>query len=118
MSGFEQRRKTPPPSAGPFLAEVTNHLDPTYMGSLEVALYKGLASNIKEKGETYVVRYCSPFAGNTSVRYEGTNSSDFNDVQKSYGWWAVPPDVGTTVMVIFIDGDPNQGYWFGCIHSQ
>jgi predicted chitinase len=117
MSGFEQRRKTPPPSAGPFLAEVTNHLDPTYMGSLEVALYKGLASNIKEKGETYVVRYCSPFAGNTSVRYEGTNSSDFNDVQKSYGWWAVPPDVGTTVMVIFIDGDPNQGYWFGCIQD-
>ena len=117
MSGFEQRRKTPPPSAGPFLAEVTNHLDPTYMGSLEVALYKGLASNIKEKGETYVVRYCSPFAGNTSVRYEGTNSSDFNDVQKSYGFWMVPPDVGTTVMVIFIDGDPNQGYWFGCVQD-
>jgi predicted chitinase len=112
---FEKRQRAPLPSPGPFLAEVTNHLDPTYMGSLEVALLKGMPSSTKAQGETYVVRYLSPFAGNTSIRHEGTNSSDFNDVQKSYGWWAVPPDIGTTVMVMFIDGDPNQGFWFGCL---
>ena len=113
--GFETRKRAPLPTPGPFLAEVTNHLDPTYMGGLEVALIKGMPSSTKIQGETYVVRYLSPFAGNTSIRHEGTNSSDFNDVQKSYGFWAVPPDVGTTVMVIFIDGDPNQGYWMGCV---
>ena len=112
---FETRNRAPLPSSGPFLAEVTNHLDPTYMGGLEVALIKGIPNSTKLQGETYVVRYLSPFAGNTSVRHEGTNSSDFNDVQKSYGFWAVPPDIGTTVMVIFIDGDPNQGYWMGCV---
>jgi predicted chitinase len=32
--------------------------------------------------------------------------------------WFVPPDVGTIVMVIFIDGDPNQGYWMGCVPDQ
>jgi predicted chitinase len=85
------------------------------MGGLEVALIKGIPNSTKLQGETYVVRYLSPFAGNTSIRHEGTNSSDFNDVQKSYGFWAVPPDIGTTVMVIFIDGDPNQGYWMGCV---
>lgn len=113
--GFETRKRAPLPSPGPFLAEVTNHLDPTYMGGLEVALVKGMPNSTKIQGETYVVRYLSPFAGNTSIRHEGTNSSDFNDVQKSYGFWAVPPDIGTTVMVIFIDGDPNQGYWMGCV---
>ena len=113
--GFETRKRAPLPSPGPFLAEVTNHLDPTYMGGLEVALIKGMPNSTKIQGETYVVRYLSPFAGNTSIRHEGTNSSDFNDVQKSYGFWAVPPDIGTTVMVIFIDGDPNQGYWMGCV---
>ena len=113
--GFETRKRAPLPSPGPFLAEVTNHLDPTYMGGLEVALIKGIPNSTKLQGETYVVRYLSPFAGNTSIRHEGTNSSDFNDVQKSYGFWAVPPDIGTTVMVIFIDGDPNQGYWMGCV---
>jgi predicted chitinase len=112
---FETRTRAPLPSPGPFLAEITNHLDPTYMGGLEVALIKGMPGSTKIQGETYVVRYLSPFAGNTSVRHEGTNSSDFNDVQKSYGFWAVPPDIGTTVMVIFIDGDPNQGYWMGCV---
>lgn len=114
---FEKRTRSKLPSPGPFLAEVTNHLDPTYMGSLEVALIKGVPNTVTEQGETFLVRYLSPFAGNTSIRYEGSNSSDFNDVQKSYGFWAVPPDVGATVMVMFIDGDPNQGYWFGCVQD-
>lgn len=114
---FEKRSRAPLPSPGPFLAEVTNHLDPTYMGCLEVALLKGTPNSTKEQGETYLVKYLSPFAGNTSVRYEGTNSSDFNDVQKSYGMWMIPPDIGAKVMVIFIDGDPNQGYYFGCVQD-
>ena len=111
----ETRSRAPLPSPGPFLAEITNHLDPTYMGGLEVAIIKGLPGSTKIQGETYPVRYLSPFAGNTSIKYEGTNSSDFNDVQKSYGFWAIPPDIGATVMVIFIDGDPNQGFWIGCV---
>jgi predicted chitinase/uncharacterized protein (DUF2345 family) len=113
--GFEKRTRSPLATPGPFLAEVTSHLDPTYMGGLEVALLKGMPSISKEQGETYVVRYLSPFGGVTSARFEGTNSSDFNDVQKSYGMWMIPPDIGSTVMVIFIDGDPNQGYWMGCV---
>lgn len=115
MRYIETRRRAPLPSPGPFLAEITNHLDPTYTGCLEVALIKGTVSSTQVQGETYVVRYLSPFAGNTSDRFEGNNSSDFNDVQKSYGFWMVPPDIGSTVMVIFIDGDPNQGFWFGCV---
>ena len=114
---FETRSRVKLPTPGPFLAEVTNHLDPIYMGRLEVALIKGMPSSTKEQGETYVVSYLSPFAGNTSVRYEGTNAGDFNDVQKSYGFWMIPPDIGATVMVIFIDGDPNQGYFFGCVQD-
>ena len=111
----EKRSRSPLPKPGPYLAEVTNHLDPTYMGGLEVALFEGMPSTTRLKGETYVVRYLSPFAGNTSIKYEGNNSSNFNDVQKSYGFWAIPPDIGSTVMVIFIDGDPNQGFWMGCV---
>lgn len=111
----ETRKRGKLSSPGPFLAEVTNHLDTTYMGSLEVALIKGISTVIENQSETYPVRYLSPFSGNTSVRFEGPDPKNFNDVQKSYGFWMVPPDIGTRVMVIFIDGDPNQGYWFGCI---
>jgi putative chitinase len=115
---IEQRARGKLPSPGPYIAEITNHLDPSYMGSLEVALIKGVVNNINNQSETYIVRYLSPFYGVTSLRFEGTNSGDFNDVQKSYGMWMVPPDVGTRIMVIFIDGDPNQGYWFGCVQDM
>ena len=106
------------PSSGPFLAEIRNHLDPTYMGSLEVSLIKTLQGNIDSQKNTYIVQYLSPFYGATSVRYEGNNSSSFNDVQKSYGFWMVPPDIGTRVLVIFIDGFPDQGYWIGCVQDR
>lgn len=115
---FETRSIGKLPTPGPYIAEITNHLDPTYMGSVEVALIKGVVSNVNIQSETYIVKYLSPFYGVTSSRFEGTNSGDFNDVQKSYGFWMVPPDIGTRVMVIFIDGDPNQGYWFGCIQDK
>jgi len=104
-------------SPGPYLAEITNHLDSTFMGGLEVVLIAGVASDVDKKGNTFNVRYLSPFSGNTSVRYEGNNDKDYNDVQKSYGFWAVPPDIGSVVMVIFIEGDTNQGYWFGCVQD-
>lgn len=112
--GFDGRRKGKLPHPGPYLAEITNHLDSTYMGRLEVALKKGIPSKTGAQAETYVVKYLSPFYGIAQTRYQGNNSGDFNDVQKSYGMWMIPPDVGSTVMVIFIEGDPNEGYWIGC----
>lgn len=115
---FEKRTRSKLPSPGPFLAEVTNHLDPSYMGGMEVALVRGIPNNVHQQADTYHVRYLNPFYGVTSVRFEGNNSSDFNDVQKSYGMWMIPPDVGTTVMVIFINGDPNQGFWMGCVQDK
>lgn len=115
---IEKRKRSRLSTPGPFLAEVTNNIDPTYMGGLEVALFKGMPSSTAMQGGTFTVKYLSPFYGVTSLRYEGTNPKDFNDVQKSYGMWAVPPDIGTMVMVIFIDGDPQQGYWIGCVPDR
>jgi hypothetical protein len=57
---------------GPYLAMVKNHLDPEFNGSVQVALISGAVDNADNVAGQYVtVRYCSPFAGNTSV--------DFND---------------------------------------
>jgi len=115
---IETRSNSKLPSSGPFLARITNHLDPTHMGSLEVTLEKGTSNSPDIQSQTHVVQYLSPFYGVTHIKYEGTNPKDFNDVQKSYGMWMIPPDVGTQVMVIFIDGDVNQGYWIGCVPDK
>lgn len=106
------------PHPGPWLALVRNHLDPTYMGALEVSLLKATTDSGEFQGETLIVNYLSPFYGVTGIQFEGPNSADFNDAQKSYGFWAVPPDIGTTVMVMFIGGDPNAGYWIGCVPDK
>ena len=105
-------------SPGPFLAKIISHLDPTYMGSLEVQLMHEVGNDEGRSGQLHVVKYLSPFAGQTSVDYVGEDPDDYNNTQKSYGMWFVPPDVGTLVAVIFIDGDPRKGYWIGCVQDN
>ena len=106
------------PHPGPWLAIVRNHLDPTYMGGLEVSLLKSTTDSGEFQGETFPVQYLSPFYGVSNIEHEGPNSANWEDAQKSYGFWMVPPDIGTTVMVMFVGGDPNAGYWIGCIQDR
>ena len=105
-------------SPGPYLATIVNHLDPTYMGSLQVTLTKSIPGLAQTETSNVIVKYCSPFFGSTAQKYEGNNSANYDDVQKSYGFWMVPPDIGSTVMVMFVGGDINQGYWFGCVSDM
>lgn len=104
-------------SSGPFLAKVISHLVPSYMGVLEVELLRPVG-NDPTAGQLHAVKMMSPFWGSTSVAYVGEGADDYNNTQKSYGMWFVPPDVGTTVLVIFVDGDPKRGYWIGCIPDE
>ena len=126
---------------GPFLARIVSHLDPTFMGSLEVTLLRHQANIASDDTQTYIVRCASPFFGYTGFEFMGQNTATtqrtqgeqalnqqgvagastidaFNDTQKSYGMWMVPPDVGVNVLVVFIDGDPSQGYWIACVPSR
>ena len=107
----------PTPTPGPFLARVVSHQDGTYMGSLEVELLRPVGNTASE-GQLHQVKYMSPFYGVTGVDYVGSDPDDHNNTQKSYGMWMIPPDVGTTVVVIFIDGDPKRGYWIGCVQDE
>jgi hypothetical protein len=127
-----QQRITPDKEAiksdigsGPYLARIVSHLDPTFMGSLEVSLLREQGNKPGDDSQTYVVKCASPFFGYTAYEYQGHNaasksstSNAYNDTQKSYGMWMVPPDVGVTVIVVFINGDAGQGYWIGCVPSR
>lgn len=116
----EEIRSTsqPDPKPGPFLARVVSHLDPNYMGGLEVQILRPVGGEQGSEGALHQVKYMSPFAGQTWVDYNGTDPNNFDNTQKSYGMWMIPPDVGSVVMVIFIDGDPRQGYWIGCVPDR
>jgi hypothetical protein len=32
--------------------------------------------------------------------------------------WFVPPDIGNIVLVIFVEGNINKGYWIGCVQAE
>ena len=98
---------------GPYLARVVSHLDTSYMGSLEVEILRPTGGDA-DQGQLHIVKYMSPFFGATSVAFT-TSTNDYNNTQKSYGMWMVPPDPGSMVVVFFIDGDPRKGYWMGCV---
>jgi uncharacterized protein (DUF2345 family) len=101
-------------SPGPFLARVVNNIDPMRQGSLEVELLRTIGNKEASNQQLFTVRYLSPFYGVTDVELNGSDPKDFNQTQKSYGFWFVPPDTGSLVMVMFVEGDVGQGYWIGC----
>lgn len=110
---------------GPFLARVVSYLDSTFMGSLEVTLLREQGNIPRAGDQVFIVKCASPFFGYTNPDFMGPNKSEnsnglegFNDTQKSYGMCFIPPDIGVTVMVVFINGDPSQGYWIACIPPQ
>jgi hypothetical protein len=110
--------------AGVYRAKVIGHLDPTFMGGLEVTLLREQGNDIGDDQQTYSVRCAMPFFGYTPFEFMGKNSADqntlegYNDTQKSYGMWFIPPDIGITVLVVFVNGAADQGYWIGCVPSR
>ena len=120
MSQTESREpinKKPENSTGPFLAKVISHLDPAYMGTLKVQLLSEVGDTPKADGQLRQVKYISPFVGATSVDFINQQET-YGSTQKSYGMWMIPPDVGATVVVIFIEGDPKKGYWIGGVQDM
>jgi len=97
---------------GIHLGKVINHLDSSFMGGIEVLIAsKSSAGPI----ESYVqCKYASPFYGQSP--YDGLTDNDGHEyTQKSYGFWAVPPDPGTMVIVVMPEGDYSQAYWIACV---
>jgi len=101
--------------AYPCLATIVSHVDPSYMGVLEVSLIRPGAGNTDSATQIQQVEMLSSFFGSTGFDYTAEDPNDYNNTQKSYGMWFIPPDVGTTVLVIFVNGDPSKGYWIGCV---
>lgn len=99
--------------SGIFLGKVVNHLDTGFMGTIEVEILH--RTNAGGTGRDYVqCRYASPFFGQTP--FSGVTENDsYVNTQKSYGFWAVPPDIGTQVIVVMPEGNFANAYWIGCV---
>jgi hypothetical protein len=105
----------------PLIGVVKNNLDPTRSGRLQVYIPQ-MGGNPDDSANWQTVSYASPFQGSTSTEIALADTPDtnnaFNSVSHSYGMWMVPPDIGVEVIVLFIAGDPMQGYWLACVNSK
>jgi phage baseplate assembly protein gpV len=100
-------------NTGVFLGKVVSHLDTTYMGGVQVEILKNNESG-SITGQTVNCKYASPFYGQSP--YSGLGrGTDYASTQKSYGFWAVPPDIGTQVIVVMPEGNYSSAYWIGCV---
>jgi len=115
---FRKGANAETPDAGPFLAKIVSHLDPTYMGTLEVQILHETGNDEDREGQLRTVKYLNPFYGSTHIDYVSDSADTHDNTQKAYGMWMIPPDVGTIVMVIFIGGDTRKGFWMGCVQNE
>lgn len=91
--------------------------DVTMHGRLRVWIPEISGAENDEAGWIYAY-YSSPFAGSTNVS-DNKNALENSDVtQSSYGLWAVPPDIGNMVLVVFASGRMDRCYWFSCVYQQ
>ena len=107
---------------GPYIGIVKNTIDPLKMGRLGVLLpeMSHVPNNSKDARNVIWCQYLSPFYG--AKPFESVSSTDKYSSgvnQTSYGLWAIPPDIGTNVLVIFAKGEKNQAnaFWIGCVQE-
>lgn len=106
-----------------YVGIVKDNSDAQRMGRLRVWVpeFGGAPS---DEASWITVSYASPFAG-VSNPAQLAGPQDGGDeylkmagTQKSYGWWAIPPDVENHVLVCFASGDLARGFYFACIYQQ
>ena len=101
----------------PTLAVVKNNIDATRGGRIQVYLEDFGAPNPEDSTSWVTVSYMSPFFGSTpaSGSNKSTDYGTYTQNPSSYGMWYSPPDIGSTVICIFINGDPSYGYYIGSV---
>jgi hypothetical protein len=105
----------------PVLGIVKDNIDPTHSGRIKVYIARFGGSDSGDSKNWVTVKYMSPFFGTIAPKYDVFNGPDKTTEGKypgnpqSYGFWASAPDIGTQVICIFINGNPQDGYYMGCV---
>ena len=114
--------KSSKPSAGgaairqePVFGVVKNNADAIRSGRLEVYISDMCGDKPDNADNWKKVNFLSPFYGFTPSTGGQTGSGTYLQNPSSYGMWFSPPDIGTTVICIFVNGQEDYGYWIGCV---
>jgi len=99
----------------PTLGIVKSNIDPQRGGKIFVYLPE-LGTGDPDNSKNWVpVNYLSPFYGVTTPSSADTGWGEYIKNPNSYGVWNSPPDIGTTVICLFVDGKSDYGFYIGAI---
>lgn len=114
--GYKFDRGGMPAEFGPFIGIVRNNIDPTRSGRLQVYIEQFAGDDPDDESLWRTVSYVPPFYGTTNPGPNAENTvGTFTSNPQSYGMWFTPPDINTAVICFFVEGDPNQGFYLGCV---
>ena len=99
----------------PVFAVVKDNIDQNRSGRLQVYVSDIGSQDPDDANGWVTVKYMSPFYGLTEGSGGKTTYGNYLDNPHSYGVWNSPPDIGSTVICLFVNGDPNFGYYIGCV---
>lgn len=102
------------PTWGIYVGEVINTKDLSRTGRIQVFI-SALSKDKESTGGRFDCIWTSPFAGGTDPAALGEKIESYEQTQKSYGMWMVPPDIGNLVLVAFGDGNLKFPYILGCL---
>jgi hypothetical protein len=112
-----------PAEMGPYIGIVVNNVDAVRAGRLQVYIEEFGATNadgspnLTDSTLWRTVSYCPPFYGSTPINVGSTSAGvgTYPGNRNTYGMWFTPPDLGVRVVCFFINGDPSQGIYLGCV---
>ena len=116
---YKLDRGNAPTQVGMYIGEVRQVVDSTRSGRVRVWIedFAGPDKNNPDLWRT--VAPVSPFYGATNPPTDQqTGEGGYVANKQSYGMWFTPPDVGVTVICIFVNGDRSQGYYIGVVPDQ
>lgn len=99
----------------PVIGIVKDNIDPTRSGRIKVFIGEPGAKNSNVATSWLTVSYMSSFFGKVIPTAGQTGLGTYKENPSSYGQWQSPPDIGTKVICIFVNGDPNFGFYIGGI---
>lgn len=99
----------------PMLGIVKDTVDPTRSGRIRVYISALGGRDPNDENNWTPVMQMSSFFGATSPTSGKTGYGSYKANPVSYGMWNSPPDIGTSVICLFINGDPNFGFYIGSI---
>lgn len=99
----------------PVFGIVKDNIDPTRSGRIKVLIGENSPQDSDNAGSWVTVSYMSNFFGKIDGGAGGNDNGTYKSNPSSYGEWHAPPDIGTKVICIFVNGDPNYGFYIGCV---